>query len=77
MSIKFLMTPADFAIQQAAIRTKLAALTGVEESAVVFQSSVGAARRLLQIGNDDSDHLLLEISAHVPVHTGTDLMGLM
>ena len=84
MAIKFQLLFADFTAQkQAAIKTKLAALTGVAESAVNFVASVSSSsrrRRLMALSPldyDDDDEGILEITAHISMHTGTDLTTLV
>ena len=83
MAIKFQLTTAEFTVpKQAAIKTKLAALTGVAESAVSFQTSVGSSSRrrlmgLSPLDYDDEAEGILEITAHISVHTGTDLTALV
>lgn len=67
--IRFQLTAAQFTDRQAAIRTKIAGLSRVPESSVVFKTSntaieAGGARRLLSDYPWADEHLL-DISAHV------------
>ena len=83
MAIKFQLTTAEFTTQkQADIRTKLAALTGAAESAVTFVASAGSSsrrRRLMALPSPDydEDEGILEITAHISMHAGTDLTTLV
>jgi hypothetical protein len=86
--IKFNLTPSEFESKKADIQAKLAQVSGVPTSSVLFKtySAVSGSRRLLHLsGKAETDAALmssesqplLEISAHILVHPGTDLAGLI
>jgi hypothetical protein len=84
MAIKFQLTTAEFTAQkQLDIRNKIAALTGTAVSAVSLYSSVGSVtrRRLMGLSpldyHDDEEEGILEITAHISMHAGTDLTTLV
>ena len=80
--IKFSLSRFDFENRLPTYVGKLADLAGVSSNSVVLTtSSTVAGRRLLQLDSspdlsEDSDHNMIEISAHILLHPGADLAGL-
>ena len=80
--ITFQLTQSEFNARSAAIASRIAAVVGVPASAVVLKASVPSARRRRNLLNlhenaELEEEIILEISAHIAAHTGSDLTAIL